>query len=105
MKTCESLLRRAFPSVAYRKLMKIQKHYSLREFAALCHISIDAARRLLDRRQVAFHKIGSLIRIAESDLEAFMARTRTAAYGEAIYASSGPRKNSVAPVPKVAKHS
>jgi excisionase family DNA binding protein len=85
--------------------MKIEKHYSLREFAGLCRISSDAARRLLDKRQVAFRKIGSLIRIAESDLEAFMARTRTAAYGEAINSSGGSSKSSLAPVPKGLKRS
>jgi hypothetical protein len=64
--------------------VKIERHFSLREIAGILGISIDAARTLREKRLVATRKIGGRIRISESDLEAFLQRTRTAAFGEAI---------------------
>jgi excisionase family DNA binding protein len=70
--------------------MKIQKYFSLREAANMLNISVDNVRTRLEQRQLAFTRIGGprgRIRIAESDLEAFLARNRTAAHGEAIGSS------------------
>jgi excisionase family DNA binding protein len=70
--------------------MKIEKHFSVREVAEILGISTDAVRTHIEKRRVAFNKLGGRIRIAESDLDAFMARTRVAAHGEWIsFSSSG----------------
>jgi excisionase family DNA binding protein len=72
--------------------MKIEKHFSLREVAELLNVSIDCLRTQLEKRRVAFTKVGGRIRIAESDLEAFLARGRVSAYGEAIISSRPSRR-------------
>jgi excisionase family DNA binding protein len=74
--------------------MKIQKHFSLREVADMLNVSVDCLRTQLEKRRVAFNKVGGRIRIAESDLEAFLARNRIAAHGEAISSSAGSKKGS-----------
>jgi excisionase family DNA binding protein len=67
--------------------MKIDKFYGIRELAEALNMSQDAARDLLWRRKLAYRKIGGRLRVSESDLEAFLARTRVAAHGEAIGSS------------------
>jgi excisionase family DNA binding protein len=65
--------------------MKIQKRLSIREVAELLNMSVDSVRTRLEKRQLAFHRIGGprgRIRIAESDLEAFLERSRVAAHCE-----------------------
>jgi excisionase family DNA binding protein len=67
--------------------MKIEKHFSVAEVAKTLSISTDAVRTLIEKRLLAFNKVGGRIRIAESDLDAFMTRTRVAAHGEATGSS------------------
>jgi excisionase family DNA binding protein len=72
--------------------MKIQKHFSLREVAEMLNVSVDCLRTLLEKRRLAFNKVGGRIRIAESDLEAFLARNRVAAHSETISSFAGSKK-------------
>ncbi len=67
--------------------MKVQKHFSLREVAEMLNVSVDCLRTQLEKRRVAFNKVGGRIRIAEDDLQAFLSRNRIAAHGEAIGSS------------------
>jgi excisionase family DNA binding protein len=67
--------------------IKIQKHFSVREVAEILSLSTDAVRTQIEKRRLAFNKVGGRIRIAESDLDAFMDRTRVSAHGEAIGSS------------------
>ena len=74
--------------------MKVQKHFSLRQVAEILNVSVDSVRTRLERRQLAFTRIGGprgRIRISESDLEAFLTRNHIEAYGEAI--SSSKKRN------------
>ena len=68
-------------SFVWHAIMKIEKFYGIRELAEALKISTDAARDLLWRRKIAYRKIGGRLRVSESDLDAFMSRTRVAAHG------------------------
>jgi excisionase family DNA binding protein len=71
--------------------MKIQKYFSLREVSELLNVSLDCLRTQLEKRRLKFTKVGGLIRIAESDLDAFLTRNSVSTYGESI-SSSQPLK-------------
>lgn len=46
--------------------------------AEVLGVSDQTVRRLLDDRQIAFHRIGVQLRIAASDLDSYLMRTRVA---------------------------
>lgn len=65
--------------------MKIERYYSLKEVAERLGVSVDCVRRLVWKRRLAHTRIGSphgRIRVSESDLKAYLERTRVGAYGE-----------------------
>lgn len=49
------------------------------EVAELLKISIRSVRRLQERRLLAFTKVGGLVRVARSDVAAYLARRRVVA--------------------------
>jgi excisionase family DNA binding protein len=79
--------------------MKIEKYFSLREVGELLNVSLDCVRTQLEKRRLKFTKVGGLIRIAESDLDAFLARNSVCAYGESIISSQPLKKPLKARVP------
>lgn len=52
------------------------KFYTVDDVAGLLSISTRTVRRLIDRKELVAHKLGRAVRIAESDLNAFLARHR-----------------------------
>jgi excisionase family DNA binding protein len=79
--------------------MKIEKYFSLREVGELLNVSLDCVRTQLEKRRLKFTKVGGLIRIAESDLDAFLARNSVSAYGESISSSQRLKKTLKAQAP------
>ena len=53
--------------------------FNLKSAGAYLGISSRSVRRLLDRKLLSYHRIGGLIKVSESDLETYLAGTRTEA--------------------------
>jgi excisionase family DNA binding protein len=54
----------------------IGKFYSIDEVAELLGVSPRTVRRAIERKELIAHKLGRAVRIAETDLKAFIARGR-----------------------------
>jgi excisionase family DNA binding protein len=55
---------------------------TVKEFAGAIGRSVDFARDEIEKKRIAHLRLGARIFITESDLEAYLARARTAALGE-----------------------
>jgi hypothetical protein len=66
--------------------MTIEKQYDLREAAHALRLGVDALRHAVWEHKIAYTRLGGTprgrIRIAESDLQAFLQRHRVSALGE-----------------------
>jgi excisionase family DNA binding protein len=54
----------------------IGKFYSIDEVAELLGLSPRTVRRAIESKELIAHKLGRAVRIAETDLKAFIARRR-----------------------------
>ena len=54
----------------------MDKLYNLKEAGGFLSISRRSVRRLLDRKQLAYHKIGGLLKISESAIMEYLKRSK-----------------------------
>ncbi len=54
----------------------MDKLLTVEEVAELLNTSVRFARRLVEERRLPFHKLGRHVRVAESDVVAFLAASR-----------------------------
>jgi excisionase family DNA binding protein len=59
------------------------KLFSVREAAKELGRSTDFVRDEINRKRLAYHRLGGRIFVCERDLEAYLNRSRIAAFGEA----------------------
>ena len=67
-------------------MYNLGKTYSVKELAEALEISEETVRDIIRLKRIAYHRVGGQargrIRIAESDLQAFLQRSRVAAVDE-----------------------
>ena len=53
-----------------------ERFYAVTDIADMLSVSIRTVRRWINQRQLAAHKFGRTVRVAESDLRLFLSQTR-----------------------------
>lgn len=61
--------------------VRSSKLMTAEETAEMMNVSVRFVRRLIAERRIAVHRLGRHVRIAESDVEAFIAQGRNEAMG------------------------
>ncbi len=59
--------------------------FSVAEVAGRLGVSVKTVRRMLDRGDLPGHRIGRLLRVGESDLEAYLAGARANVRRDVVY--------------------
>jgi excisionase family DNA binding protein len=62
--------------------------FTIRQAAEVLEMSADFVRDQMEKKRLAYHKIGGRYYIAEDDLNEYIARSRVAAFGESVHRKS-----------------
>ncbi len=53
-----------------------EKMLSVKQVSKMLNISLSSTYRLLDRKELPSYKVGNLVRIKQSDIEAYLERNK-----------------------------